>query len=486
MNKPIIIVNEKHKQKFSHLGVLVKTPIEYILDNHNKQNKFKVFNLSSNMGYQEQGYYVSLLAEARKDKILPSPRSIQDLTDRRINRVLSEEISNLVEKNLKKIKSDQFDLSVYFGQNIASTYNKLSWELYRMIQAPMFKVYFEKKNSWDIKKIILLTPSELNSTHMNFLVEATKNYIEQKKFSKTAGTKYIYDMAILYDQNEKHPPSDSRALKKFINAFQKNGFKTQLIQNSERPDINNFDALFIRETTNVTHHTYRISRSAEIERLVVIDDPDSIVRCTNKVYLEQLLDRLNITRPKTLILDSARFNKIKNEIQFPCIIKQPDSAFSQGVYKADDIEELKLFANRLFKKTELILIQEYIPTDFDWRIGILNNEILYVCKYYMANGHWQIINNKNGKSEEGKFECISPTNTPEKIKKIALKVSNEIGKGLYGVDLKQKGNDIYFIEINDNPSIESGVEDQILGEKLYDEIAKYFLFECHKKRGINV
>lgn len=104
----------------------------------------------------------------------------------------------------------------------------------------------------------------------------------------------------------------------------------------------------------------------------------------------------------------------------------------------------------------------------------------------MAKGHWQIINNKNGKQEEGKFECLELGSTPEKVLKVALKVANEVGSGLYGVDLKQKGDQIYFIEINDNPSIEAGVEDKLLGESLYDKIAKYFLNECHKKKGLKI
>lgn len=484
MNKNIIVTNESFLDLFKDCGALVKTPLEYILGEFEKDKKYRVYNLSSNMGYQQKGYYVSLLAAARKDKVLPSARCIQDLNDKKINKVFSYDINDLVQNSLKSLKSNSFELSIYFGQNLAATYEKLSWELYRLVQAPMFRVLFTKKDTWEIVKIMLLKPCDLTKPHLDFLVEASKNYIESKKYSKTSSSKYIYDLAILYDEHEEHPPSDKKALNNFAKAFKKNGFKTHLIQNKDRPDINNYDALFIRETTNVTHHTYRIARSAEIERLVVIDDPDSIVRCTNKVYLEQLLDRLKINRPKTLILDPKGFTSHKTQIRFPCVLKQPDSAFSQGVYKAINFEELVKLSSELFKKTELILIQEFIPTDYDWRIGILNGKVLYACKYYMAKGHWQIINNDKGKKVEGKFECIDPDLVPEKVTKTALKVANEVGNGLYGVDLKQKGEDVFFIEINDNPSIEAGVEDKHIGEELYDKIAKYFLNECHKKRGI--
>ena len=59
-----------------------------------------------------------------------------------------------------------------------------------------------------------------------------------------------------------------------------------------------FDALFIRETTLVNHHTYRFARRAASEGLVVIDDPESILKCTNKVFLAELLSRHKMPMPQ--------------------------------------------------------------------------------------------------------------------------------------------------------------------------------------------
>lgn len=58
-----------------------------------------------------------------------------------------------------------------------------------------------------------------------------------------------------------------------------------------------------------------------------------------------------------------------------------------------------------------------------------------------------------------------------------------IGDGLYGVDLKVVNGKCHVIEINDNPSIEAGYEDQILKSELYVRIMKVFLdrIECRKQ-----
>ncbi|MCB9093509.1 MAG: RimK family protein [Halobacteriovoraceae bacterium] len=486
MSKKIVIANEKYISQFTAQGLVAKTPMQYILDNQEDKSKTKVFNLSSNMGYQEKGYYVSLLAMARGDKVLPSARTIQDLNNRKINKIISEEITNLAQKKLKKLKSQNFELSVYFGKNVATAYDKLAWELFRIIQAPMFRVYFENIGQWQIKKISLLTLETIDPKHLDFLAKTAKDYIDSNKYSKSKSHRYHYDMAILYNEKEANPPSDKRALKKFVKAFERHHFRVRLIQNEERPDVNNFDALFIRETTNVTHHTYRISRSADIEGVVVMDDPDSIVRCTNKIFLEQLVERLKVNRPKSIITDSKSLNLHLDSLKFPCIVKQPDSAFSQGVHKATCMEEFKKLMAELFKTSELLIVQEYIPTDYDWRIGVLDGEIIYACKYFMAKDHWQIINHKNGKNIEGDYESIDPKDVDEKIKKVSLKVAKEIGNGLYGVDLKQKDDQVYFIEINDNPNIDAGVEDKLLGDELYDKIAKYFYNKCQNRKGQNV
>ena len=59
---------------------------------------------------------------------------------------------------------------------------------------------------------------------------------------------------------------------------------------------------------------------------------------------------------------------------------------------------------------------------------------------------------------------------PKAVLNIALKAASLMGDGLYGVDLKQDGDKIVVMEVNDNPSIDSGVEDAVLGDQLYMDI----------------
>ena len=68
---------------------------------------------------------------------------------------------------------------------------------------------------------------------------------------------------------------------------------------------------------------------------------------------------------------------------------------------------------------------------------------------------------------EGGYKAWLIEEVPSVVRDTALKAANAIGSGFYGVDIKQRGEDVYVIEVNDNPNVESGVEDACLGDTLY-------------------
>jgi glutathione synthase/RimK-type ligase-like ATP-grasp enzyme len=56
------------------------------------------------------------------------------------------------------------------------------------------------------------------------------------------------------------------------------------------------------------------------------------------------------------------------------------------------------------------------------------------------------------------------------------------------VDIKQWEKSFYVVEINDNPSIDAGIEDAVLKEELYLRIMRIILrrIEQHKEKGYQV
>ena len=180
--------------------------------------------------------------------------------------------------------------------------------------------------------------------------------------------------------------------------------------------------------------------------------------------------------PKSTIISKDKATPDTEKLEFPFILKEPDGAFSRGVKKVKNEEELKALLKGFFKGSELLIAQEFMPTPFDWRVGIINNEPLYVCRYYMARDHWQIVNWKEGdKHVEGNADTLAVEQAPVGLLQTALKATKLIGNGLYGVDIKEVNGKFYVIEVNDNPNIDSGVEDKIIKNKLYERIMEIML-----------
>ena len=463
----------------------VITAKSYLSDPKYSQMKgVRVYNLSRSYRYQSLGYYVSLLAAARGHHPIPNVMAIQDMKSQSIIRFVSDELDDLIQKSLKGIQSNKFTLSIYFGRNIAKKYDRLSRYLFNLIPSPLIRAFFVYNSKWQLQNINPMPVSEIPEDHLSFVYTVMIDYFAGKRVSVPKRIQTRYDLAILHDPSEQEPPSDNRALMKFIKAAETLGIDSELITREDSGRLLEFDALFIRETTSVHHHTYRLSRKAEAGGLVVIDDPLSILRCTNKVYLAELLQRYKIPMPRTMIMHKENMNTVIESLGLPCILKQPDSSFSQGVLKIESRQEFRVQAERLLEKSDLVIAQEYIPTPFDWRIGILDRQPLYVCKYYMAENHWQIIHrDSKGKIHEGKADTLAVENAPERVVQTALKAVNLIGDGLYGVDVKEINGEPYIIEINDNPNIDSGVEDRVLKDALYLRIMEVFLRRLEKSKG---
>ena len=483
----IIIVKDPKKWKLSIEGVEVVSSRTYITDPKFQALKnVRIFNLSNSYQYQKMGYYVSLLASAREHRVIPNVTTLRDFSSLPLIRSLSSYIDDDIQKSLKSVQENKISLFVYFGKSVNPKFIQLAQKLYHLFEAPMLQIDFVKTERWIIQKVSPLSLLKVNPGHMEKVQEFANEYFSKKRFTKPRFKNYKYDLAILVNHSEKNPPSCKNALQNFKKAGEKMGFFVDFITKNDFNQLSEYDALFIRETTNVNDHTYQFSRTAYAEGLVVIDDPWSILRCSNKIFQNERLSQNKIKTPATVVLSKINFNpNIPIELNFPLVLKQPDSAFSLGVEKVNNQQELNASLKKLFKLSDLIIAQEFVFSEFDWRIGVLNQAPLYACKYYMAKDHWQIYNWNTTETENwGESETLHWEEAPEIVIKTAVKAASLIGDGLYGVDLKYVNGEVYVIEINDNPNIDEGVEDEVLKNELYERIMKSIVNRIEINRNI--
>lgn len=447
----------------------------------------RVVNLCRGYGYLSTGYYCSLLAEARSHRVIPSVSTLTDLSSKAIYSLNVDDLDALLQKALARMAmgpdETRFDTLVCFGRSQAPELKDVGRQLFELFPAPLLKVEFRRRDRWQLASLRPVHLGQLRGEQRSFFVEALSGYLSRRWRSPRSRNVARYDIAILHDPAEQLPPSDETALRHFIAAGRKLGADVELITKKDYNRLAEYDALFIRETTNIDHHTYRFAKAAEYEHMAVIDDPESIIKCTNKVYLTELLKRHKVPVPRSLILRKGEPVDLEVAVGFPAVLKIPDGSFSRGVFKAHDAEEVADITARLFKESDLILAQEYLYTDFDWRIGVLDGEPLFACQYFMSPAHWQIVHHKEGEvPDEGGWATLAVADVPKVVLHAALAAARLIGKGFYGVDLKQKGKRVVVIEVNDNPNVEAGVEDGVLGAALYERIMAALIERIEQRR----
>lgn len=483
------VVNDPAKWRLDVPGVIVISAKEYLASNEYSKINAQVFNFCRSTGYQSLGYYVSLIAEAREHKVFPSLLTIQDLKSPSITRIISGELEDLIQKSLSDIKTKKFTLTVCFGHSRTKNQEKLSRALFNTFQAPLFRILFIKgRKGWKIENAKQILENELNAKLLLFAKIKAVDFFHQKMPFIRKKPLHRYDLAILVNKNEQFPPSNQKALKHFLAAAVNVGFLPELIDKHDLSRVAEFDALFIRESTNVNNHTYSFARRASAEGLVVIDDPISILKCSNKVYLSELFAHHNIPTPRSRIVHAENGAQIGKELGYPYVLKQPDGYGSQEVFKVHSENELCALMPTLLNKSDLLIAQEFVPTEFDWRIGVFNKEPIYACHYFMAKGHWMIRRElSSGKSRYGAYATIPLSQIPKKLLQVAIKAANLIGDGIYGLDIKEVNGNYFVVEINDNPNIDAGVEDLELKESLYKKIMSILFKRVErKKNGIHL
>jgi glutathione synthase/RimK-type ligase-like ATP-grasp enzyme len=454
-----------------------------------EQERTQVINLCRSYKYLGIGYYVSLLAEARGHRVIPSVRTINDLRRRSIYGLDIEDLNQKLTRFLPAEGRDatEFGLLVYFGTTSYAPLADLARQVFDIFPCPIIKLEFERQKVWQINAIKPGSLHALTDAQEDAFAQALDAFSKKLWRTRRARRKYRYDIAMLVDPNEAMPPSNKRALKAFVEAGKEIGIEVDPVGRHDYPRLAEYDGLFIRETTALDNHTYRFAIKAEKEGMVVIDDPTSILRCTNKIYLADLLKSRKLPTPRTEILfrdEARRLADLPERLGFPIVLKIPDGSFSRGIVKVEDPESLKREAEALFQNTSLLIAQEFLYTEFDWRIGVLDGEPLYACQYFMSRGHWQIYDHgaDKAKARSGGFKTLPVREAPSEVVKLALRATTAIGDGLYGVDIKQTRDKPVIIEVNDNPSIDAGIEDAYLGEDLYRRIMDVFLRRMERQR----
>ena len=441
----------------------------------------KLVNLARSYAYQSKGYYASLLAEARGHRVVPTVETMLELREQKLYEHALPELEEELNRCARRTDFQpdaEFKLLVCFGIARDPRFEPFGKLLFDWFRCPALEVTIEPGTRLSIDRIRPRIVTRLSNGEGEFFRESLHNHTKREWRDPKARSVAKYDLAVLYDpnENERTAPSSPNSIKHFIRIAEKMSVDVEPITKRQLAELAEFDGLFIRETTSIDNHTYRFARRAWQEGMPVIDDPISMIRCTNKVFLIELLQQNQVPTPPTIIVgEDTDLTKVIDELGLPLVVKIPDGSFSRGVHKIESAEALKRICDELFEETDLLLAQKFLPTDFDWRVGVLAGEPLFVCQYRMARGHWQVVKYRpDGSSHEGGFRAFDLAQAPAEVIDIAVRSARPIGDGFYGVDLTQTAHGIVVMEVNDNPNLEHGIEDSVGKDEIWLRLLRWF------------
>ncbi|MEZ5871695.1 MAG: GNAT family N-acetyltransferase [Nitratireductor sp.] len=491
----LIVVGRQQDRKpleeaVASLNIRMATASEYLSRPEVAIGVRQVINLCPVDDYLSQGYYVSLLAKARAQRAMPNIDTVTGLIWKKLYKDYLGELTALVKDRipaeLANSKEEKHAIEIHFGSSGEEWSRPMAARAWRLFPAPTLEVLLVRhKSGWSVDYIWPLSIASVQPADIARFTTGLSEFCQNRRNPSLRRKRTSFDLAILFDPKEAFPPSTEQAIKHFMRAADKLNIQAEVIGAKDIDRLSSFDALFIRETTNIDNHTFTFAKAAEAQGMPVIDDPVSILRCSNKVYLHEAMARAKIATPKTILITRANMKEMLAHLSFPLVLKIPDGSFSRGVIKVRDANEYHEKASAMLEDSFIILAQEFLPTAFDWRIGVLDGKPLFACKYHMARGHWQIYNHKaKGKTDMGDFETMRVEEAPQKIVKTAIRASLQMGRSLYGVDLKEIDGTPYVIEVNDNPNVDTGVEDKATGEEVYNTIISVFRERILVSKGL--
>ena len=453
-----------------------------------------VVNLCDSYRAGTRGYYVSLLADARGQTVIPSVETIQGLADPyALFRALHEagvSTADVQEMRARRrarpaMEGVTAETLVFFGTHSDPRFRAAALAVYREWPAPVLRIqWLLEDEEWQVTGVAPVALRELSPEQRVELGEALRNEkLVRRRGAAPATEEKRAALAVLVDEGDPFSPSTPETIDRLERVAARMNVYVRRIGLHDLERLGEYDALFIRALTGVALPAFQFALRAEALGMPVVDDSQSIIRCGNKVFLEELLRREGIATPRTVVATPRTPREQVEVLGYPLVVKLPEGSFSTGVHRISSPEEYREKTGRMFRASPLIIAQEYLPTEFDWRVTVLDGQLLFAARYHMARGHWQIRSESKGTERYGRVQAVPRGEAPREVVELALRAAALIGRGLYGVDLKETPRGPVVIEINDNPNLDVGYEDAAEGVVVYEDLVRFFLRRIEESDG---
>ena len=231
--------------------------------------------------------------------------------------------------------------------------------------------------------------------------------------------------------------------------------------------------IFVRGTPSKDSHLDLIS---EFERLgyCVINNRTTINICADKYRNYVRLKDYGLTQPKTVLIPNKDMVDVSFEAldtKFPIIMKTLRGSKGVGVLYIESKKSLDAIVQLVYKTDEDndLLIQEYIKTEYDVRVIILDGRVIASMRRDVVEGDF-----RSNYAQGAPVSKFNLTDMEEKQCLLAAKAVNGIFTAVDFIPAKNREkNPPYILEVNSSPGTE-GIE-EATNTNISKEVITHFL-----------
>ena len=178
----------------------------------------------------------------------------------------------------------------------------------------------------------------------------------------------------------------------------------------------------------------------------MINTRAAMLTCDNKLTTALLFEKFGLPTPRTAFVSNE--NNIKTALdkvggKFPVILKTLTGTQGVGVIKIESYEGLVATLQAMWKLEAEVLIQEFMPSDFDVRTFVVDNKIFASTKRTHSSYDFRSNTHRGAEAE--------PYKLSDEEMEMVLKAARLSRAYMVGVDHIIFKNKPYLLEINGSP-----------------------------------
>jgi ribosomal protein S6--L-glutamate ligase len=308
-----------------------------------------------------------------------------------------------------------------------------------------------------------------------------------KALSETSDKTFDFNVLILTSKADENPDGLYQTAERLADECTKKRIPNYIMFSEsarlELDDDGNYTAYNLEDPTGfpvLPNKTVAINRGSvmakfnsrniisQLERgnIFCINCRETIEVCSDKYRTILRLADAGVASPKTVLIQGEEgIDDAVEQIggNFPYIIKTISGSKGVGVMFVESMKSMKSMLQLIWKvsEDEELIIQEYIPTDYDVRVHVLGNEVIAAMRRYVIKDDFRSNYSQGGKITKHKLSDIEI--------EVCIKASKAVGASWSGVDYILSGKEPLVIEVNSSPGtegIEKATKENIVGKVL--------------------